>query len=556
MEDSNLLRTFGHHKASITLMPIQNSPALRHLTALNKLLSSLAIFWLLVVTTGCASLATEASPNPSFALSKGEMKSTSLGQLLDAHIELHPGKSGFELILNGESAFKTRAALADVAQQTLDLQYYSVGDDLTTDLLLTRIVLASQRGVRVRILLDDVHGSARLFARRALAADPGIQVRLFNPFRTGASVDLLRWAEFLFDGGRLNRRMHNKLWVTDNAVAVTGSRNLADEYFSASAVFNFYDVDLLAAGPIVQELSKEFDAYWNSQAAVPIEALTSLPIGDEAQTLRMALGDRTSNCGSMPACNWLNDAFVLGLAQSGTSSLTWASAQLQYDEPDNAKEEVLSGIQHGSAEDFPGGARTFAELLMISPYFIPSERGRNHLSAMRDRGVRVAVLTNSLASTDSVAAHAGYARHRVQLLKDGVELFETRPETRRHHLFKHRWEHGSASSLHAKVIIQDRTRAIIGSLNQDPRSRLYNTEAWILIESEQLAGELAALFDEGIEPRHAFKLDVGDTNGREDVIWISEEDGGHQQTEDEPMSNAWQRLWRDVLGVLVPEHLL
>lgn len=556
MEYSNLLRTFGLRKASIILMPIPNSPVLRHLTALNKFLLSAAIFWLLIVTTGCASIATEPRPDPSFALSKGEMKSTNLGQLLDAHVELHPRQSGFELILNGESAFKTRAALADAAQKTLDLQYYSVGDDLTTDLLLSRIVLAAQRGVRVRILLDDVHGSARLFARRAFAADPRIQVRLFNPFRTGASVDILRWGEFLFDGGRLNRRMHNKLWVTDNAVAVTGSRNLADEYFSASTVFNFYDVDLLAAGPIVQELSKKFDAYWNSQAAVPVNGLTSLPIGDEARTLRAELVDRTSNCGSVPACNWLNDTFALGLAQTGAGSLTWARAQLQYDEPDKAKEEITSGIQHGSVEDFPGGTRTFAELLVISPYFIPSERGRNHLSAMRDRGVRVAVLTNSLASTDSVAAHAGYARHRFQLLKEGVELFETRPETRRHHLFKHRWEHGSASSLHAKVIVQDRTRAIIGSLNQDPRSRLYNTEAWILIESEQIASELAALFDEGTEPRHAFKLDVGDTNGREDVIWSSEKEGDHQHYEDEPMSNPWQRLWRDVLGVLVPEHLL
>jgi putative cardiolipin synthase len=408
----------------------------------------------------------------------------------------------------------------------------------------------------VRILLDDVHGSARLFARRVFAADPRIQVRLFNPFRTSASVDLLRWGELLFDGGRLNRRMHNKLWVTDNAVAVTGSRNLADEYFSAGTVFNFYDVDLMAVGPIVRDLSNKFDAYWNSHAAVPVEALTSPPIGDEAQNLRVALADRASNCGSMPACSWLNDTFVLGLAQKGAGSLNWASAQLQYDEPDKAKEEVLSGIQHGSAEDFPGGARTFAELLVISPYFIPSERGRDHLSSMRDRGVRVAVLTNSLASTDSVAAHAGYARHRVQLLKDGVELFETKPETRRHHLFKHRWDHGSASSLHAKVIVQDRNRAIIGSSNQDPRSRLYNTEAWILIESKQLASELAALFDEGSEPRHAFKLDLGNANGREDVIWNSEEDGGRQQYVDEPISNPWQRLWRNVLGVFIPEHLL
>ena len=350
--------------------------------------------------------------------------------------------------------------------------------------------------------------------------------------------------------------MHNKLWLTDNAVAITGSRNLADEYFSASEGSNFYDVDLLAVGPIVKELSKKFDAYWNNQVAVPFEALSSPPVRDEAQSLRMALEDRTKICDDMPACKWLDIRPDLAFAQNGTSSLTWARAQLHYDEPDKAKEETASGIQHGSVQDFPGGARTVTELLIISPYFIPGERGRHHLSEMSDRGVRVAVLTNSLASTDSVAAHAGYARHRFKLLMEGVELFETRPETRRHHLFKHRWEHGSASSLHAKVIVQDRARAIIGSLNQDPRSRLYNTEAWIIIESEQLAGELAALFDEGTEPMHAFKLDARDNDGREGAVWTSEEDGSLQQYYDEPMSSPWLRFWRDVLGVVVPERLL
>jgi putative cardiolipin synthase len=537
-------------------MPIQKRSACWRLIPFLKLLWLSAFSWLLMATTGCASFSPGQLPTPTFALSKSEVKSTRLGKLMDMHAELHPGQSGFELILNGESAFKTRAALADAAQQTLDLQYYSVGDDLTTDLLLTRIVLAAQRGVRVRILLDDAHGSARLFARRAFAADPRIQIRLFNPLRVGVSLDVLRWGEFLFDSDRLNRRMHNKLWLTDNAVAITGSRNLADEYFSASEASNFYDVDLLAVGPIVKELSEKFDAYWNNRVAVPFEALSSPPVGDEAQSLRMALEDRTKICDNMPACKWLDVRPALAFAQNGICTLTWARAQLQYDEPDKAKEETASGIQHGSVQDFPGGARTVTELLIISPYFIPGERGRHHLSEMRDRGVRVAVLTNSLASTDSVAAHAGYARHRFKLLMEGVELFETRPETRRHHRFKHRWEDGSASSLHAKVIVQDRARAIIGSLNQDPRSRLYNTEAWIFIESEQLAGELAALFDEGTEPMHAFKVDAHDNDGREGEVWTSEEDGSLQQYYDEPMSSPWQRFWRDVLGVVIPERLL
>lgn len=510
----------------------------------------------LLVITGCASFPDREQWPSSYALSSTEVNQTGLGRLLQPHAASHPGKSGFALLLSGESAFKGRATLADSAQRTLDLQYYSVGDDLATNLLLSRLAQAARHGVRVRVLLDDVHASARQFARRAMAMDSTIQVRLFNPFRTQASAEILRWGEFLFDGPRLNRRMHNKLWLADNAVAIMGSRNLGNEYFNVGTDFNFYDVDLLAAGPIVGELSRVFDTYWNSPLAVPVEALAITPEEVDVPAQRESLRDAMVECSGTDACKWITEELGQSLSMDVVNTLTWAKAQLSYDAPGANKEEVSSGIQHGAHEDMPGGADTLAELLIISPYFIPGERGRSHLRSMRDRGVRVAVLTNSLVSTDSTAAHAGYARHRLDLLRKGVELYEIRPESRRNHHFKHRWETGSQASLHGKVIVQDRARVIVGSLNQDPRSRLYNTEAWILIDSQQLAGELAALFDEGSDPVHAFRLEAKERDGSSALSWVTEEGGKELHFDEDPQSSPVRRFWRDILGVLVPESLL
>ncbi len=523
-------------------------------TPLSRSSIALLVVWVLVTGSGCAALRPDVPPVASHAIADGQR--TTLGRVLAAQAAQHPGLSGFQVMATGHSAFVTRAALADAAERTLDLQYYSVGEDLTTDLLLLRIVAAAGRGVRVRILLDDIHVPARLFARRAIAEHPGIQVRLFNPFTFGGTSGLARLGEFIVDGERLNRRMHNKLWVTDNAAAIVGSRNLADAYFGADDGVNFYDVDLLAAGPIVGEMSRAFDAYWNSAAAVPVEALAHPPDASEANVLRRGLRARTAGCDHVPACRWLNEGGVLDALRSGSVALSWASAQLTYDPPDRDKRGLTSGFEHGWIDDDPGGVRTHAELLIVSPYFVPSEDELRHLGEMRERGVRVAVLTNSLAATDSPVAHAGYARHRAGLLRRGVELYELRPASGVRHRLSHRWTQASPFSLHAKLIVQDRARAIVGSQNQDPRSRLHNTEAWIAIKSPELAADLAALFEEGTDPEHAYKLGRNSVGGIEALVWRTDEDGKTVHYDVEPMSSLWLRLWRGVLGALIPEHLL
>lgn len=512
------------------------------------------LFALLLTFGGCATPPSEVPHVPSHAIVDGDR--TPLGQAFAAQAERHQGLSGFQVIAGGHSAFAARAALADAAERSLDLQYFSVGEDLTTDLLLSRIAMAAERGVRVRILLDDIHPSARAFARRAMGANPGIEVRLYNPFLLGEESSLIRLGELLVDGERLNRRMHNKLWVTDNVVAIVGSRNLGDEYFDASEAGNFRDVDLLAVGPVVGIASRTFDLYWNSPAAIPLAGLGSVPDTTSADAQRTVLQGQPAACSGKGPCHWLNERGLLDSLRAGSLALTWANARFVFDPPEGDKPALVSGIEHGWVGDRPGGIRTQSELLVVSPYFVPSEDGQRHLFEMRARGVRVAVLTNSLASIDSVAAHAGYARYRAALLGGGVELYETRPQPGVPHRRSHRWGHPSPAILHAKFIVQDRSRVIVGSLNQDPRSRLHNTEAWIEVDSPELARDLAALFDEASDPHHAFQLAINRAAGPDALEWLTEEGGESVRYEVEPFTDAWLRLWRDLLGAMLPEHLL
>ena len=514
-----------------------------------------AALLLLQTLSACVTLRQDVPRVPSQAITDGD--GTLVGRVFALQAAQHPGLSGFRIMAAGQEAFVARAALADAAEQTLDLQYYSVAEDLTTDLLLSRIVAAAGRGVRVRILLDDIHPYARVFSRRVVAASPGIQVRLFNPFAWAGTSSLGRLGELVFAGERLNRRMHNKLWVGDNAAAVFGSRNLGDEYFEANDVNNFFDVDLLTAGPIVKEFSAAFDVYWNSSAAVPIEAFAAEPDPVERSRERETLRARGAACGNRAPCRWLAEETLSSELKSGDVPLTWAGARLVYDQPDDrGKVDLITGIEHGSITDRPSGSPTHSELLITSPYFVPGEQAIGHIRSMRERGVRVAILTDSLGSTDSPAAHAGYARHRLSLLAEGVELYEVRPSGVIEHRLGHRWRHASPSSLHAKIVVQDRVRAIVGSLNQDPRSRLLNTEVWLSLESPELAADLVALFEEGTDLRQAYKVEQIKTGDVRSLTWLAEEGGQAVRYDVEPMAGFWLRLWRDFLGAVIPERLL
>ncbi|HRH86407.1 MAG TPA: phospholipase D family protein [Rubrivivax sp.] len=427
-------------------------------------------------------------------------------------------------------------------------------------MLLLRLEAAASRGVRVRILLDDIYPPTRRFGQRAAALHRGVQVRIYNPFFWSGDWDPVRVAELLADAERLNRRMHNKLWIADNAAAIIGSRNLGDAYFDGLDAGNFSDVDLLVAGPIVADLSQSFDVYWNSASAVPLERLGAALDDAAAERSRQALQARSGACEDATSCASLVPTALQGEAdrlRSKIDQFVWADADVIFDLPEEQKTPVGSGVEHGWIEDRPGGVRTESELLIVSPYLVFGEDALDHLADMRRRGVRVAVLTNSLDSTDSLAAHAGYARQREALLAGGVELFEMRPQagSSRHGL-THRWLQPQAGSLHAKVVIQDRRRAIVGSPNQDPRSRLHNREVWLTVRSAGIAAELAALFDEASDAHHAYRLELVDGDDGPRVEWHTQERGEPVVHSVEPAASPWLKLWRAMLGALVPEHLL
>jgi putative cardiolipin synthase len=504
----------------------------------------------------CAGIRSDVPRPESFALE--DPSQTLLGSAFAAAAALHPGQSGFHLLDTGAEALQARAALADVAERTLDLQYYSVDDDHSTDLLLLHVADAGRRGVRVRILLDDFHTDNREFAERALALVPGVEVRLFNPFLTAVRFDAGRLLEIVGDGERLNRRMHNKLWMADNAAAIVGGRNLGNAYFDADAEQNFSDVDVLAVGPVLDKLSQCFDEYWNSSAAVPYAALAATGTGAAASLrARTALEARLSGVEGSPYERWLSTSDLPRALRSGTLSLHWGAARAGCDQPDKPANETSEDIFHTWLDAAGQPVPTRWELVVVSPYFIPSLHARDHLEEMHSRGVRVAVLTNSLAATDSPAAHAGYARHRADILRRGVNLFELRPQADTAHPTRHRWRKKTPATLHAKMVIADRSRVIVGSINQDPRSRLHNTEIWVAIESVPLARRMAALFDESTLRDHAYRVLLRDGNAGDDaLVWVTEDKGIEVRHDSEPEVEWWMRLWMTILSGLVPEHLL
>jgi putative cardiolipin synthase len=504
----------------------------------------------LALLGGCASLPPQTPRDPVYAIEQPE--STKLGMAFAALSQAHDGHSGFKVLLSGREAFIARAASARAAERTIDLQYFSAGEGTSTDALLSVLADAAGRGVRVRVLLDDIEPQTRRFALRVQALGGDVQVRLFNPFwRSGDSM-AARIVEFSAAPARLNRRMHNKLWLADNAVAVFGSRNLGDAYFDLDGEANFSDVDLLVVGPVVADLSASFDAYWNSTAAVPLRDVDSRAGRAMAAAIRADLADRWHACNELPPCTWLHAPELPNALRDATLALHWAPARFFDDPPVGGKSSWAAWFEHGGLDD----SLVRDELLLVAPYFIPSAEGLEHLRRLANAGVRVALLTNSLASTDSPAAHAGYVAYRKDLLEFGIEVYELRTLPGQRHGAVHRWGQPSPASLHAKFVVQDRRRVMLGSKNQDPRSRLHNTESWLVIDSEALARELTELFDEATALHHVYRVDLDAAAAHSHLRWTTEQDGKLLTFDVEPETDLGLRLWRSLLGALIPEHLL
>jgi phosphatidylserine/phosphatidylglycerophosphate/cardiolipin synthase-like enzyme len=503
---------------------------------------ALAGLGVLALLGSCASLPRDVARVPSHALD--DFATTRLGQQVAA-MQPNPDASGFRLLPSGDAAYDARVALVDQAQRSLDLQYYLIENDPPIRELFAHIRRAAERGIRVRLLLDDLRTASHDAALARFAARPNVQVRLFNPFPAGRSSSVSRFLLAAGDLSRLSRRMHNKLFVADNAVAIAGGRNLGAAYFQRTDDVNFADLDVLVAGPVVRDLSRSFDRYWNSRLAYPIAALAEPPAPGAAEG-RVPTDAELAAPGSPPRRSPADLQLVW--------RLVWAPARVLVDRPSKVDGASRPGDPPVILDDVLAIVRgATRSVVIVSPYFIPTAEVTDALRELRSRGVVVRVLTNSLATTDVPAAHAAYARHRPELLALGVELHELRATPSRRSAFLGSSK-SSRSSLHAKAILVDGHVLFVGSMNLDPRSAVENTEVGLLIDSADLGAQISRLFAQGVRPEDSYAVRLG-TDGRT-IEWITGDASGERRDSHDPEAGFWRSLTNVFLGMTIPEGLL
>jgi putative cardiolipin synthase len=497
---------------------------------------------LLFLISGCVGLPRHVDKIRSEALP--DPQTTSLGRVVAAE-EGAKNLSGIRLLTSGEEALADLITLADHAERTLDIQYYIIHQDDSARLLLHHLRQAADRGVRVRVLVDDLNtaGEDRRFMH--LGQHANVEVRVFNPFPGGRSKIWTRLLASVNDIPRINHRMHNKLFVADNALAITGGRNIGDQYFTRDEHSNFIDLDVVAAGAIVPELSASFDAFWNSKYAYPIASVAA-PVSAAAVSAEPAspLPPESSSA----SADWLEHEL-----ESGSVHLTWVPATVLADRPAKIASDTSPEEEVTIANNIAALMRSAKqELIVISAYFVP---GRDGVAMMRDlvnEGVHIRILTNSLASTDSPLVHTGYSRYRVALLKLGVELSEVRPKLGQKRVRFHPFR-GSNASLHAKALVIDQKLVFIGSLNMDARSARTNSELGLVMSSADIAHQVTSLLDD-ISADGSYKLRLIDHSNR--IEWTSGEPGSEKTWYTDPETTRLQRFTLKILAPFAHENML
>jgi len=507
---------------------------------------------------GCASIppGSDFPKHASLALTHPE--ETRLGRQFENAAQEHNGNSGFRIIPVGADGFLMRMQMIHAAERTLDLQYFIFRGDETGRLLTEAVLHAADRGVRVRVLIDDGETEAGDGQIKALEAHPSIELRIFNPFKYRGHAKLFRATEFMFNASRLDYRMHNKLLVVDNAVSLIGGRNIGDEYFQINPDSQFADDDVFAAGPIAQRLSATFDEYWNSALSIPAEALSD---GKSSQTDLNVHREKLSEQSQQLKTEGIDYVKRIATGEpfdgiiSGRLPLIWAHAKLICDSPN--KKEVEDGAMVGRLMHKAVANATIAvqsELLMVTPYLIPGKEGMKLFKDLRERNVHVRVLTNSLESSTVLLAQAGYMHYRIPILESGVELYEIRSL-----LGNSRGSGQTAAisrygnySLHAKLFVFDRQRLFIGSMNFDQRSMHLNTEIGLIIDSPVLAQQIAARFDAMVQPINSYMLELHTNDGGRSpsILWRTQEDTKTIEYDTEPARSNWQRVKVNILTLL------
>jgi len=481
----------------------------------------------------------------SRALPSEQARATALGQAIAPLADAHPGLSGVHALADARDAFAARALLMQAAQKTLDVQYYIWRGDMTGTLLLEALFEAAERGVRVRLLLDD-HGTAGLDpVLAALDAHPNIEVRLFNPF----TLRRPKMLGYLTDFARLNRRMHNKAFIADNQVAIIGGRNVGDEYFGATDGVLFSDLDLLAVGQVVGDASADFDRYWASESSYPASGLLAPPGAGPLGALHQSASRLERDPAARAYVDALRELPFIRQLLSQQLAFEWAPTRMASDDPAKALGVADAVTLSQQLHDILGQPASHLEL--VSPYFVPTAEGVEAFVQMVRRGVKVRVLTNAYEATDVAVVHSGYAKWRKALLRGGVELYEMRSQPGQPAPGVGRLG-SSGSSLHAKTFAVDGQRVFVGSFNFDPRSMHLNTELGFVVDSPALAARMDALFGQEVA-RHAYRVGLTDDDR---LYWLADGPDGPQRYDVEPGTRWWQRLLVWLLSLLPIEWLL
>ena len=503
---------------------------------------------LLVFAASCATIPEGHKAEPSQAFSRPQ--ETTLGRAYAAAQAGHPGISGFRLLNNGVSALMTRAAMADLAERAIDVQYYIFDNDEVGRFLLERLLAAAERGVRVRVLLDDLALDFEDDFLARLDAHPNIEMRVFNALPGRA-----RWSrtlQLITHLDRLGRRMHNKIFAADGQVAVLGGRNIGNRYFEARSESNFRDVDVFASGPVVGEVSQQFDAYWNSSIVTPVAAFAKAPLPPAAQLLEELRRGDDHRVGPHAEYRESLPEFARRLLH-GAADLIWAPGRAIAEPPIRQKPGDAKPSSEIARAHAIERQRAQKEMTMEVAYFVPGERGVELLSQLVQRGVRVRILTNSMVSNDVPAVHAGYARYREDLIRGGIELHEyradaPRPERREQFMSLGR----SASALHSKVVVYDRRMVWIGSANFDPRSRRLNTEDGVMIDNAELAARLLATIEQDFSAENSWRLSLENAPATtaQQLVWTGESDGKSVRQTSEPGASLWRQIKLMFLSIL------
>jgi len=484
--------------------------------------------------TACASIPADFEQVPSKSWQHPER--TPLGTFFADYAPADSSLSGVRLLANPKEAFRARFGSADLAEKSLDLQYYLWKGDLTGRLLLYRALQAADRGVHVRILIDDIYHSGRDNNYAAIDSHPNMEVRVYNPMGSRGAG---KGANMVYHKGSLDHRMHNKIFLADSAVAVLGGRNIGDDYFGVDPELNFRDLDVLAVGPAAKEAGEAFDMYWNSPAAVPVAVLLKEPVDDNAlEHQREELTASLDELDALPYTVPKEEGEIRENLKQLAEELVWAETEIIID----------------SLERFEGGSESaFAQLttelvesaehefVIETAYLIPTKEGIARVAEITEGGVRVRILTNSMQSNNHLTVHAHYKKYRKRMIEAGIELHELRPdpEILEHYKQVESRVAESHAGLHTKAFVVDRRLSMIGSYNMDPRSRIWNSEIGLLIDSEEFAEKVLEIMETDLDPANSYRVTL-DEKGK--LKWTAEGPDGPEVWNKEPGTTAWQRF--------------